>query len=238
MKKIKYGIALSMALLSFASFSMTDFSGKWIGSINDEDGTPYSNLSLKINQVADKLNGSYCYVTQKGKRIDCADDGEDNLHGSVSGDKANMFFNSTFGGKNGRAELSINHEGMMWKLVSDPIAGEFYAPKSFLLKKEDAKLTRMMKTRTFSTDSFTITIVNGCGDFNVSCQDVTYYGLRNKDNSQIKLGGRTIDDDKTHHATGAIFKSGIVEYRIFFAPPSLKVTQGNKVLVSQIGRWM
>ncbi|CAO95685.1 Hypothetical protein ETA_06390 [Erwinia tasmaniensis Et1/99] len=225
-------------MLSFSVFSMPDFSGHWSGVINDEDGTPYSKLSLKINQIADKLNGSYCYVTQKGNRIDCADDSEDNLHGSVIGDKANILFNSTFGGKNGKAELSINHRGMMWKLVSDPIAGEFYAPKSFSLKKEDAKLTSMMKTRTFSTDSFTITIVNGCGDFNVSCQDVTYFGLRNKDNSKIKLRGRSIDDDKTHHATGAIFKSGIVEYHISFEPPTLKVTQGNKVLVNQTGRWM
>lgn len=238
MRKIKYSIAISTVLLSFSSFSMTDFSGKWIGSINDEDGMPYSNLSLKINQSGGKLNGSYCYVTQRGNRIDCPDDREDNLHGSVSGDKANIFFNSTFGGKNGKAELSINQLGMMWKLVSDPIAGEFYAPKSFSLKKEGAKLTSMMKARTFSTDSFTITIVNGCGNFNVSCQDVTYYGLRNKDNSQIKLSGRTIDDDKTHHATGAIFKSGIVEYHISFEPPTLKVTQGNKVLVSQTGSWM
>ncbi|ADP10125.1 hypothetical protein EJP617_04440 [Erwinia sp. Ejp617] len=127
---------------------------------------------------------------------------------------------------------------MMWKLVSDPVAGNFYAPRSFSLKKEDAKLTSTMKTRTFSTDSFTITIVNGCGDFNVSCQDVTYYGLRNKNNSQIKLSGRTIDDDKTHHVTGAIFKSGNVEYLVSFEPPTLKVTQGNKVLVNQAGNWM
>ncbi|CAX54430.1 hypothetical protein [Erwinia pyrifoliae] len=111
MSKIINGIALLTASLSLSTFSMTDFSGKWIGSINDEDGAPYSNLSLKINQTGEKLNGSYCYVTQKGNRIDCADDGEDNLHGSVSGDKANIFFNSTFGGKNGRAELSINQQG-------------------------------------------------------------------------------------------------------------------------------
>ncbi|CAX54431.1 uncharacterized protein EpC_06520 [Erwinia pyrifoliae Ep1/96] len=71
----------------------------------------------------------------------------------------------------------------------------------------------------------------------MSCQDVAYYGLRNKDNSQIKLSGRTIDD-KTHRATGAIFKSGIVEYHISFEPPTLKVTQGNQMLVNQTGRWM
>ncbi|ADP10126.1 hypothetical protein EJP617_04450 [Erwinia sp. Ejp617] len=41
MSKIINGIALLTASLSFSTFSMTDFSGKWTGLINDEDGAPY-----------------------------------------------------------------------------------------------------------------------------------------------------------------------------------------------------
>ncbi|WP_416412173.1 hypothetical protein [Pantoea sp. App145] len=217
--------------------SSENLSGQWSGVISNEDGSSYSVLTLKIRQSGDKLSGVYCYVTRGGNRIDCPDEGENNLRGDVGNSKATIEFDSSFGGKNGKAELTLNGEKLLWHLIKEPQNGDFYAPENYELDRQDVKKIAMQKARSFKTQSFIITLVNNCGDFFASCSDVKYYGMRNSDQSQIVLAGHTIDNSASGKIDGMLFKNGNIEYLIDFEPLKLKVSQGAKVLVEQDGHW-
>ncbi|MEG3128747.1 hypothetical protein SC171_13545 [Pantoea cypripedii] len=229
-------IAISV-IFSTSLYASGDFSGQWSGAENNKDGTVYSTLTLKIKQSGDNLVGRYCYVTRNGNRIDCPDDNVSNMKGVVKDDKATVEFDSSFGGKGGVAELVLEKNDLTWHLISDPKGGDFYAPEAYQLTREESKLNNKNQLKVLSTSGFTITLVNNCGAFYKPCQNVEYYGLRNKDHSQISLVGRTIEDADSTVAKGMIFQNGNIEYLIDFEPLKLKVSQGTKVLVEQDGHW-
>jgi hypothetical protein len=229
-------IAMSV-VFSNSLYAIDNLSGQWSGAENNKDGTVYSTLTLKIKQSGDNLVGRYCYVTRNGNRIDCPDDDVSNMKGVVKGNKATVEFDSSFGGKGGVAKLVLGKNDLAWHLISEPKGGDFYAPVKYQLTREESKLNNKNQIKVLSTSGFTITLVNNCGDFYKSCQNVEYYGLRNKDRSQISLVGHTIEDTDSAVAKGMIFKNGNIEYLINFEPLKLKVSQGTKVLVEQDGRW-
>lgn len=237
MKFIFSFLIVFCAIFSNSIFALDNLSGQWSGEENNKDGTVYSTLTLKIKQSGDNLVGRYCYVTRNGNRIDCPDDNVSNMKGVIKNDKAVVEFDSSFGGKGGVAELVLEKNDLVWHLIKEPKGGDFYAPESYQLTKEESKLNNKNQIKVFSTSGFTITLVNNCGDFYKPCQDVEYYGLRNKDHSQISLVGHTIEDADSTVAKGMIFRNGNVDYLINFEPLKLKVSQGNKVLVEQDGRW-
>ncbi|MDI9764945.1 hypothetical protein QM327_00020 [Pantoea dispersa] len=229
----------SMILLSFAApvWAAIDFNGEWSGAVGNENSFDYSTLNIKLRQVDGKVVGRYCYITNSGNRIDCPDGDENNLHGVVKNNKANVKFDSVFGGENGEAELTLNNNAMLWHLIVLPSHGEFYAPKDFFLKKIEPNRNVMLKSRFFSTSGFTVTLVNNCGNFYTSCKKVKYYGMRNSDGSQISLTGHTIDSPDAAKAVGMIFNNGNIEYGINFEPLTLTVSRDKKVLLSQDGKW-
>ncbi|MBP2198261.1 hypothetical protein [Pantoea cypripedii] len=218
-------------------FASGVFLGGWGGSEKNKDGSLYSTLMLNISQSGEELVGRYCYVTRNGNRIDCPDDNVSNMKGVVKDDKATVEFDSSFGGKGGVAELVLEKNDLTWHLISDPKGGDFYAPEVYQLTREESKLNNKNQLKVLSTSGFTITLVNNCGAFYKPCQNVEYYGLRNKDHSQIALVGRTIEDSASTVAKGMIFQNGNIEYLIDFDPLKLKVSQGDKVLVEQDGHW-
>lgn len=120
-----------LALLSFSAVGNENFSGKWQG----ESGTS-STFTLVLKQNAQTLTGSYCYITQHGNRIDCPEQDEDNLHGSVKGNRAHIVFDSSFGGINGQATLILQDGMMTWQLEKEPVKGEYYAPESYTLSRQ------------------------------------------------------------------------------------------------------
>ena len=229
-------LTLTALAISHAAFAGSLFDGKWSGEEKNEDGL--SQLTLVINQNNETLTGSYCFITRDGARIDCPDDGTKNLHGSVKGNLATIAFDSAFGGKNGRATLQLVENKITWSLIQPPVNGEYYAPQAFTMKKIDEKKLRTGTTRKFSTDKFSISVTNRCGDFNTQCDDMFYLGVRNKDNGVITLKGETVQDVKTDSVTGAVFKNGDVLYLVDFAGPRLVVKQNDKILTEQSGRWI
>lgn len=75
-------------LLSFPALAAQPFSGQWSAESNSPDGSPLSTLSLNLVQQCQNVTGTYCYVTQRGSRIDCPEQGVENLHGTVNGASA------------------------------------------------------------------------------------------------------------------------------------------------------
>lgn len=109
------------------------FSGSW-----DWADSPQSrNFSIILKQQRSKLSGQYCAVAENGNRIDCDDDEHPNIHGSVDAEAmtASVGFSSFFGAENGRALLKIDGGRLIWKIIKDPIGGDFYAPKNAVLKR-------------------------------------------------------------------------------------------------------
>ena len=234
MEKKFSGMGIIFAFASFPLFASTDFSGEWSGVVENHDSSVYSTLNLKLKQEGEKLTGVYCYITRNGNRIDCPDDNANNLQGSVYNNQADVYFDSSFGGKHGKADLAINDGEMRWHLISKPQSGEFYAPEYYTLKKK--MNTKPVSVQVLSTPSFMITLVNNCGDFYSSCNDIKYYGMKKKDKSQLTLTGHTIGSH-SDKINGMVFKNGDTEYRVNFEPLKLSVLQKGKVLVEQAGKW-
>lgn len=235
----KFGLSLAVLLStsSLSLFASDDFTGQWSGQEKNDNGSLYSTLTLKLKQNNNNITGSYCYVTRGGNKIDCPDDDQNNIKGVANGNNALIDFDSAFGGVKGKANLEIKDNKVLWKLIKDPENGEFYAPKAYTLDKEVSQGDLKSDMKVFSTSDFTITLVNGCGEFYTVCDKVKYFGLRNKDGKQISLEGKTTQPANSNKANGMIFNNSGVDYIVSFNPLVLKVIQGNKPLVEQSGKW-
>jgi len=206
------------------------FSGTWQGKDNNT-----STLSLKLTQKGSKVIGTYCYITQGGNRIDCADEDKPNLLGSVKNNVATIRFDSNFGAVNGQATLTLEGSTLRWNMTRTPVNGEYYAPEHYNLIKEDVPAGAA--TRLLQTARFTLFVRNNCGAFLTPCDDVLYNGVRNSDNTTISLKGKTLQDS-ANNVTGAEFHNGNITYRVDYQQPGLVVMQGTKVLVNQPAKWL
>jgi hypothetical protein len=133
---LTFSFALSLHAEQQAIPDATIFSGHWEGSRDAGEDT--ASLSLSLIQNNDKLTGSYCYIARNGRRIDCPDDRALNLQGSVKGSIATVVFDSSFGGKNGKAVLRVNGNKMQWELTLTPQDGEYYTPDKFSLTRKNS----------------------------------------------------------------------------------------------------
>lgn len=122
-----------LALCSLGALANERFSGQWEGE--NEAG---SVLTLNLKQNAQVINGTYCYITQRGNRIDCAAPRENNLHGIIAGNRADVVFDSSFGGVHGQASLEVENDRMTWRLIKVPVKGSYYAPQTITLTRNRA----------------------------------------------------------------------------------------------------
>jgi len=119
-----------LALCSLGALANERFSGQWEG-----ENVAGSVLMLNLKQNAQVINGTYCYITQRGNRIDCAAPGENNLHGIIAGNRVDVVFDSSFGGVHGQASLEVESDRMTWRLIKVPVKGGYYAPQTFTLTR-------------------------------------------------------------------------------------------------------
>ncbi|EJC1154344.1 hypothetical protein MYA08_002808 [Cronobacter sakazakii] len=221
--------AFLMGLYSVSVMAGDTFTGQWEGAVQND-----STLTLRLKQQGKKLTGSYCYITQRGNRIDCPAAGEENLRGTVNNDQAAVEFTSSFGGGTGQAQLSVSGDKMSWKMVQAPDKGEYYAPETYNLSKQEG--AGLSETRRFTTENFNISLTNKCGNFLSSCNDMLYLGIRKRDNSVITLKGKSLLDDQGK-VIGSEYNNADVKYTVQYEPLRLTVNQGNKTLVNQPGEW-
>lgn len=214
---------------SLPALAEVNFAGQWHG-----ENKELSMLDLSLSQKDNRLTGTYCYIAQAGNRIDCPPDNEINIHGIVRNGKAEIVFNSSFGGKNGHAALELNGVQMKWKLTKPTVRGDYYAPLNYVLTRQTPATSSI--TREFSTNKFTVTITSHCGDFNAPCNDMSYLGVRRSDNSVMALKGKTLQNS-AGEVVGAEFNNGNVSYKVAYKPVKLTVSEGDRVLVDQEGHY-
>lgn len=218
--------------MHFATNSLSGiaFDGEWSGEFGDD-----STLTLRLAESGNRITGSYCYISQRGNRIDCPEDDERNLTGTIAGNRANVEFNSSFGGVGGRAVLEIKGSEMEWRLVTPPQKGNYYAPLRYTLRK--APSVQNAEFRKLDTEKFDISLINRCGRFESECDAMVYLGVRKSDNSTISLKGKTFRDS-AGKIIGSTYKNGEIAYTVTYAPVKLVVSKGNRVLVEQSGQWL
>ncbi|CAM8510946.1 MULTISPECIES: hypothetical protein [Enterobacter] len=217
--------------MHFATNSQSElaFDGEWTGEFGND-----STLTLRLAESGNRITGSYCYISQKGNRIDCPEDDERNLTGTIAGNRASVEFNSSFGGPGGRAVLEIKGSEMEWRLATPPQNGNYYAPQRYTLRK--AASVHNAEIRKLDTEKFAISLINRCGHFDSECGQMVYLGVRKSDNSTISLKGKTLHDS-AGKIIGSTYKNGEIVYTVTYAPAKLVVSKGNHVLVEQSGQW-
>ncbi|WP_436876407.1 hypothetical protein [Siccibacter turicensis] len=103
----------AIILLIFSPFSaIAGFSGHW-GNHGDS-----SNLTIELSEEGGHISGRYCFITNRGNRIDCAEEDDINITGVISNNVATVTFMSTFGGA-GKATLIVNGDKLEYSLVND-----------------------------------------------------------------------------------------------------------------------
>ncbi|WP_051980374.1 hypothetical protein [Burkholderia sp. 9120] len=132
------GIALAYSVNG--AYAQGPFSGDWkYVERADASGKPYSTFEVKLTELADgQLQGSYCFVTQSGNRIDCDPDRKAiNITGLVApdGKSAEVHFYSFFGAKDGVAELATPGSDLNWRVTQNPRGDFFYGPYKVKLKR-------------------------------------------------------------------------------------------------------
>jgi len=99
-----------LALLFASSSSIACMSGHWeqIGKSN--------SFAIDLVQTGSHVTGKYCFITNNGNRIDCAEnDDDDNIHGDVKDGVADIKFESTFDGE-GTASAEIKGSKLIYTL--------------------------------------------------------------------------------------------------------------------------
>lgn len=123
-------IFASPGLFSSQAMAAGEFTGQWTGEEKDQ-----STMTLQLKQNDNTITGSYCYITQNGNRIDCPDEGENNLKGTISNHRASVEFASSFGGT-GYANLEVEGEKLVWNKAPSSGQGKYYAPQHYTLTKK------------------------------------------------------------------------------------------------------
>ncbi|CAH0533230.1 hypothetical protein VST7929_01094 [Vibrio stylophorae] len=93
---------------------------------------------------------------------------------------------------------------------------------------------------TLTTKHYIVSITSNCMEGEVTCNDVTYTGQSKKTGDKITLKGRTLhtylSNGTPSQFLGYQFTHGNVTYRVSESGV-LTVTQGEKVLLSEQGKW-
>lgn len=116
----------------------SSFSGKWHGERSGRDNEkPESTMSLRLTEKNGSITGEYCLIYNNGNRIDCTTDNENNISGYVVGNnKVVINFYTWFGEKGGKAEVYLDGNKAIWKLLKRPTNSEHYIPESYEYVRE------------------------------------------------------------------------------------------------------
>ncbi|WP_414450772.1 hypothetical protein AB4851_17015 [Burkholderia sp. 22PA0099] len=115
----------------FSIADTTSLAGKWksVDYLIDGGGDgPWFSMSFK--RKGRDITGAYCYIAQSGNRIDCDPGGDSNVGGRVSADRRSAIvdFYSFFGATGGRAEIKLDGEYLVWRVLKLPEGGDYYVP--------------------------------------------------------------------------------------------------------------
>ena len=114
----------------------SSYNSKWYSvEYFHNSNTPYSVFSINMNIKNKNVIGEFCYITRYGKRVDC----NNKFSSTINNNKIYFDFNSSFGGKNGKAVITfLSNKKIQWKILKNP-DGEFYAPRKMILTNKTMK---------------------------------------------------------------------------------------------------
>ena len=121
-----------LLLLIFISFhSIASFSGHWVYENKSQ------SLTLDLIEDGTHLTGKYCFITNNGNRIDCAEDNGINIKGVIKNNVGVVFFESSFGGT-GEATLSIEKDILIYTINNSTpfVDSNMSVPKVISFKKK------------------------------------------------------------------------------------------------------
>ena len=121
-----------LLLLIFISFhSIASFSGHWVYENKSQ------SLTLDLIEDGTHLTGKYCFITNNGNRIDCAEDNGINIKGVIKNNVGVVFFESSFGGT-GEATLSIEKDILIYTINNSTpfVDSNMSVPKVIFFKKQ------------------------------------------------------------------------------------------------------
>ncbi|RQM36371.1 hypothetical protein [Erwinia psidii] len=98
-----------LALLFASSSSMACMTGHW------EEKGKSNSFTIDLVQTGSHVTGKYCFITNNGNRIDCAEKDDDNVHGDVKDGVADIKFESTFDGE-GTASAEIKGNKLIYTI--------------------------------------------------------------------------------------------------------------------------
>ncbi len=100
--------------------------------------------------------------------------------------------------------------------------------------------SQLAQAEVLNTPNFTITITSKCAEGSVTCNNVSYVGVSKKSGQNISLKGKTLHtkgpDGTPGRFLGYEFKNGAVRYLVT-EEGNLTVSQGEKILVQETGKW-
>ncbi|ELN2737659.1 hypothetical protein RJ495_004104 [Pluralibacter gergoviae] len=128
----------------------------------------------------------------------------------------------------------MGESNIEWALLQAP-PGNISSPENYSLTREGG--TSRSTRKKMAVDGFSITIVNNCGDFLNPCKDMSYLGVRDKDNRVISLRGESYSDN-SGKVIGSEYKNNNVVYRVNYQSVSLMISDGEKVILNKSGRWL
>lgn len=99
-----------LALLFASSSSIACMTGHW------EEMGKSNSFTIDLVQTGNHVTGKYCFITNNGNRIDCAEnDDDDNVHGDIKDGVADIKFESTFDGE-GAASAEIRNNKLIYTI--------------------------------------------------------------------------------------------------------------------------
>lgn len=121
----------TLLFLTFMLLTLSNtpnFNGKW--SYNDED----SAFSVDLKQEGTKISGRHSSVALSGRRIDAADENEQTISGTVTGNEANITIRSCYSGEKGTAKITwLGPDSIRFEMVNPKDID--FIPSKVTLKK-------------------------------------------------------------------------------------------------------
>lgn len=90
---------------------------------------------------------------------------------------------------------------------------------------------------TLVTPSYIVEITNNCAEGNVSCDNISYKGIRRSDDSVLELVGKTLNKRNSYDLYGYQFNNGDYVYTILINEPEFTIQKAGKIIASEKGSW-
>ncbi|WP_239372709.1 hypothetical protein [Snodgrassella gandavensis] len=127
---IRYLILFSFFIFHSGSVYAVNIKGLWTNKIYlDNSEIPYSTFSIQLTiNTDDTVAGELCSIAHFGNKIDC----HIRFKSRLANNQIKVHFDSTFGGKDGIAIITLQRHNLKWDLITAP-NGEYYFDKKAIL---------------------------------------------------------------------------------------------------------